>query len=144
MAHEIHEFLQLPLTPEYLVVSQRPSPNLREVLAWWNHVGATDQRDKEAVQHLQVHGALAVEPMEDRRHVIVLFVRECLALPRHLWLLLSLAPTKRSMTHSQPCCIGRIEQPKQHYAHLRQSIKHSLSRMRARDLVPPNAVHDPS
>src|SRR6476646_2365844 len=97
MAHdEIYKFLQLPLTSEYLVVGQRSSPNLRKVLAWWNHVGATDQRDKETVQHLQVHGALAVKTVEARRHVIVLFVRECLALTRHLRLLLSPLPTRRA------------------------------------------------
>ena len=71
MSHdEVQKPLPLLLVTQYIVVSYVASPNFREVFAWRNRIGATDQGHKKAVEHLQIHCSLAGKAVKDSYHTI--------------------------------------------------------------------------
>src|SRR5262245_17415850 len=83
---KIKELLRLRLVTECLVVGHIPSPNLGEVFAWGDYVRATDQSNKKAVEHLQVHRSLVAKALEHANETIVISIGKGLGHGCHLGL----------------------------------------------------------
>src|SRR5262245_66016044 len=61
---------------ERFAIRHRPSPDFREVLAWRNQVGTTNERGKEPIEHFQVHCPLTAESHKYISNLLAFIVGE--------------------------------------------------------------------
>src|SRR3954451_18820233 len=75
--HQVEKVLELRLAREGLLISHlAAAPDLGQVLAGTDKVGTADQGRKEPVQLFEVHGAVAVEPVEGICKAVVVRIRQ--------------------------------------------------------------------